>query len=458
MDLDINNYSIDELLSIIEINNSEINANTIKEKLIITLNNINDKSNNHELINFLKNVGIKLYSYYGFEKNIHELKYLFKRIINPMLYENVQLLPFENNFNKNTFSNNYQSDIINPIKKDVNIFSVNIDSIFRSDKNTNTNSFFYNFDTPLKNIISYKVQSIELPSVWYDLSQYKKNNQFTIITYNHKNNLNIDVSSTTHVINIPDGNYSVSELSTNLKNYFENIGNGLNYLTFEIDEINAKTIFRVKTNIDSSTIQPYNPSNAYYNPNFYFEIYFDLKEDIELRNKINILESKNECELICQEKKLLELNIRDFKKNFGYLIGFTKPYYKVNINNMKLEEFKITPSFTFKGYLESENVFGETIDRYILLYIDDFNNNVKNNFVTEGNLNSSNIIGKIPITSPSYSIINQNNNNSIYKNKEFYGPVNIKRINLQLLNKFGDLIDIKTNNWSLTLQFTQIYS
>ncbi len=45
----------------------------------------------------------------------------------------------------------------------------------------------------------------------------------------------------------------------------------------------------------------------------------------------------------------------------------------------------------------------------------------------------------------------------VFKMREYLGPVTISKIKIQLLNKFGDLIDIQNNNFSLAIEFTILY-
>ena len=66
------------------------------------------------------------------------------------------------------------NDVIN--SNDLRKRIVNIDSRFRSSFLNATTDFYYNFDTPYKNIIRVRVASVEIPNVAYTFStEYYKN-------------------------------------------------------------------------------------------------------------------------------------------------------------------------------------------------------------------------------------------------------------------------------------------
>lgn len=356
---------------------------------------------------------------------------------------NFERPPYSNKTPNQTFEVPYSSSTLNPVQRNVNNILVNIDSIFKKNNN-NSNDFIFEFQTPLKNIISYEVNSIELPNTWYNISSNKKNNEFTIKVHNYNDGSN-NFFTTEHTIVLPEGNYTLEELTNTINNYFNTTKQGLDYLYFDINPISMKSIIRFKDITDNMIPLAFNNSafNIYYSPNLYFEVKFDLIHDIQLLN--------NNSEFIT----------RNVNRNFGFLLGFTENYYKVTKDNKYTNSFNDSAiGIEYCGYLQSECVYGETIDKYIFLSIDDFNNNYNENFYTsnENMGNTSNIVAKIPLSSPSFSIINQVKGDLLFREKRFYGPVDIKKLKIKLINKYGELVDLIHNNYSFTLQFKQIYS
>jgi hypothetical protein len=350
--------------------------------------------------------------------------------------------PYRNHHSINTFENKYQSSDLNPVQRDLNNIIVNIDSTFKK-TGTQTNDFVYELPNTLKNIISYEVNSIEIPNTWYTISEYKKNNKFTITVTNYNDGVGI-ILNTTHVIQIPDGNYTLDELKTHINNYFTNVGNGLNFLIFDYNPNTQTTIFRVKNKTNGESPDPYDNTDPLYSPALSFTIVFDNANDILLLNNTNSMYHGDYI-----------------NTNIGALLGFNDISYTIDITNTYSNNFT-SPLQTqsYKGYLESECVYGETLDKHVFLVVEDFNNNGIESFYTSNeNLgNTSNILAKIPINTSSFSNIIQSKGDYIFRTKSFYGPVNIKRLRIKLVNKFGELIDTNCRNYSFTLQFKQIYS
>ena len=100
--------------------------------------------------------------------------------------------------------------------------------------------------------------------------------------------------------------------------------------------------------------------------------------------------------------------------------------------------------------------------RYFYLVIDDYNNNVVNNFY--GAFNSSvlnkNILARISsqISSNSYSLMEQNNIRNISPAREYMGPVNLTNLTIQLLDEFGRVINLNNMDFSFSLQLTMVYN
>ena len=44
------------------------------------------------------------------------------------------------------------------------------------------------------------------------------------------------------------------------------------------------------------------------------------------------------------------------------------------------------------------------------------------------------------------------------KKRDYFGPVNIEKLHIKILNKFGELADNVNTNYSLTFQFETLYS
>lgn len=378
----------------------------------------------------------------------------------------------------NVFNRSYQKSNLNNVTRDVIKKIVNIDSLFRNNNYNKTNDFIYELKNPIKNVISYKLSSIELPNIWYTFSDSLQNNEFTIIVYNYSTG-NLDSSGniiyeneTSYNIKIPEGNYTKNEIITVINNIFSNSGLGLRYLKFDINDYTGKSIIRAKDITDTEylsfpdlSIFPFNDisGNLYYSPNLKFKIYFDLQEDILLREQKNeIYEKYSGCiqTISCELLDIYNKNIRPIEYNCGYLLGFKESIYTVDSSNIKINIIKEYTPIEYKCFLETEGYFGDSIIKYIFLKVDDYKSNNYNSFICDNNINTNtdNILAKIPISSGSFSILFNNNSDFIFKERTFFGPVDLQKFRISLVDRFDRKLDIGSSNFSITLELSIIYN
>ena len=70
-----------------------------------------------------------------------------------------------------------------------------------------------------------------------------------------------------------------------------------------------------------------------------------------------------------------------------------------------------------------------------------------------------NILAMVPlnqsINSPNinYNICFYNNTDFIDKTREYFGPVNIQKLKIQLLNQYGELVFLNNMDYSFSLEF-----
>ena len=67
------------------------------------------------------------------------------------------------------------------------------------------------------------------------------------------------------------------------------------------------------------------------------------------------------------------------------------------------------------------------------------------------------ILALIPLEGLPFNFIFDNNSNFIYKRREYFGPVDISRISIKLLNQAGKEVNLLQNNFSFSLQVVSIY-
>jgi hypothetical protein len=114
----------------------------------------------------------------------------------------------------------------------------------------------------------------------------------------------------------------------------------------------------------------------------------------------------------------------------------------------------------------SEGAYGSSFDNYVFVDVDDFHSNFLTDAVvsvTQG-LNGSpfylgnTIMAKIPVTTNSNTILFNNGSDLLFKTREYFGPVKLERLRIRLLNKFGAVIDMNDNDYSIAFEIKESYS
>ena len=107
----------------------------------------------------------------------------------------------------------YAGGALNPILKQTKKRVISIDSQYRADKRTFPTEFTFDLSEPLKDVVSLKLYSVQIPFTWYTISKTYGSNFFYIKgnAPGIKDNPNHDVQ-----IDISAGNYTPTELAVNL--------------------------------------------------------------------------------------------------------------------------------------------------------------------------------------------------------------------------------------------------
>tara|TARA_B100000780_G_scaffold279144_1_gene255938 strand:+ start:8651 stop:9706 length:1056 start_codon:yes stop_codon:yes gene_type:complete len=129
------------------------------------------------------------------------------------------------------------------------------------------------------------------------------------------------------------------------------------------------------------------------------------------------------------------------QRTLGWILGFRKNEYTGAQSHI------------------SEGIIDTAGKRYIYVIIDDFNNNV-NDFII-GNLKTSflnkNILGRVSFNETKYQIIRDTAADHGLQTREYFGPVNINRLHVQLIDEYGKTIDLNHMDFSFALQFKLMY-
>jgi hypothetical protein len=142
----------------------------------------------------------------------------------------------------------------------------------------------------------------------------------------------------------------------------------------------------------------------------------------------------------------------------GWGLGFKKPVYIVTAQNSYTDPFILTNSdiIGFKAYLQSETTFGNGINNYLFLDIEDYNKNFTDDVIISCLDNSylagNNIIARVSVVTSSNSINFTNGADAIFKMRKYFGPVKIDSLYIRLLDKFGHVVDLNGNDFSFLIE------
>jgi hypothetical protein len=119
--------------------------------------------------------------------------------------------------------------------------------------------------------------------------------------------------------------------------------------------------------------------------------------------------------------------------------------------------FRMTTYLNIGGNIISEGIFDDETDNYVYVVINDYqyNTNHMNIVGFDKSVLNENVIAKAFLKKNSLIFLNKEN--LFTQVREYNGPVNISKLHIKLLNKFGELIDLNNMDIGLTIQFETLY-
>jgi hypothetical protein len=98
--------------------------------------------------------------------------------------------------------------------KHVQIHVMSIDSRFRTDQGDNPSNFLFKLLTPIKNVISIRLSSLEIPNTWYTFSAIRGNTSMVVTVYPPPGGPFLTAAITNRIL-ITEGNYAVNNFLAN---------------------------------------------------------------------------------------------------------------------------------------------------------------------------------------------------------------------------------------------------
>lgn len=432
LDLDINNYNINDLERFFQINpkstysesDIELKEYNIREKLLSS-GHI-DKRFKRDLIEFLelaKNWLIFVKCRKGVLKTPTTIpdNYKLDKLDTPISKE---IEPRTNELINRTdtqyvYSNNSEffPGKLNQLNTRIITKSLNIDTRFR-DNIYSTQSSDFSIQMPIKfnKVVSMSLSSLELPVSFYGIcKEFGNNFLYLHATYTSFENPNATLTAE-KVFTIPDGNYNANDL-------IDTINKLLSPTNSDGTMVDQRDIFSyIALSLDVTTSGS-GTGKVTIKPN---GVYGNLIQAITLDFTKDI--NGNDDKI-------------DVSTKLGWNLGFIHTKYRNNT------------TYTADTVIEPANI------RYIYLAVDDFANSANNQFVSVFNnsIMSPNILARISIKGSYFSLIMENDFNIITEPRRYFGPVDIQRLRIRLFDERGRVLPMNNSNYSFCLDFKMIY-
>ncbi len=294
--------------------------------------------------------------------------------------------------------------VINPLKYRTIKRALNIDSRFRTNyAATKSSDLSISLPVRFEKIINMRLSSIEIPhNSIYAVSDAYANN---VIKVSWKTSgPAYDASA---VVVLPDGNYTNAELVAAF--------NGALFIN------DLSGVLHLKCGINAQTGRFY-----FYNTALAYKVEF------------NYLKTGQIAESLSPQMTL------------GWMMGFRKSAYEGVAGQV----------------ITSEGLCMVSGPRYIFVSIDDYNNNTNNYFISAfpNSINAPNIIARITTAPTSATAAStttvlpeDGNYTQLNRSREYFGPVDIQKLRITLYDEYGRIVNMNNMDWSLALAFEAIY-
>ena len=302
-----------------------------------------------------------------------------------------------------THASDYFPPLINPVKKENRNIVLNIDSRFRENYYVSQSSNFH-VTLPMKinSVVNMKLSAIEFPpTAFFSISKTLSNNYFWLRAGSQTAG---DLEET--IIEMPDGNYTPTDTCTLINTYLQTqtTTTYLQYIFFSVNEDNNSGSGQLVVGINTS---------------FPFDTPFNFEIDLQT--------AKN--------------GTPDFSTPLPLKLG-----WKLGFRNGK---------YTGNSAYISEGVLNLNGASYLYLSIDDYNN-YSNTFFSAFNesLLNKNILARVAVQSSRGNAITFSNIGIVSTAREYYGPVDIEKLHIQMLDEYGRNINLNNMDFSFVLSFT----
>ena len=336
----------------------------------------------------------------------------------------------ENNFVQLVNEKNECNYKLNPITPSTIKQIISIDSLFRDNfDNSSSSNFVFTLPNEINNVITMKLTATEIPNSYYLISQKTGNNTFIIQI---KDTSVIPNTETSFEIVIPDGTWLSGDFIVFLQNYFDvNNTTDLRYLFVTLDSQSGNLLFRFKTPDEITAL------NALYG----YALSTTRPQDLEYK-------LLNKEIVVCPE----EYN----RNNLLYIIGFSKDQLDTYIS---FSDILLYGRSVFNGFIRGNHIYAHSLLTFFYVCIDDYITNTKDQVMAfkQDGMIAENILGRVQVKNSPFTINIDNNTDNVFKERNYFGNVKIRKLGIKIVDKYGNLVDFNNSEISLALELTQSY-
>lgn len=442
------NYTIEELMEILNIDNLE------KENVINSSNNLITKSlkkNNYKMANFYEDI----------KNNLIEFIETFDS-------ENDNNDDDDNDDDDNDnepideyFASEIKEGDINPLVNKTEKRFIVLDSQYLPEGVSKTN-YVANLSEKMKRIIQIKLHSYSIPFNWYLISNQKRNNMIYLLLQDGEK----------ATITIDDGNYNLTQIvtelnlkiksklniNTNTVTYNENTGKIK--FSFNVTGLEIKKIIffdQSEPNLLSNDDNIFSTLRSYKNLTLGWMLGF--RED-----DVNVIETGNISDAIPDLKgpRYLYLIVDDFKRNHttNNLVTITNIDENISIPSYFNHHMPLNETNCNNNIVTVLPSAPRTLTQAQIYTINEVMKHKNRTNYYSSSPNESDILAIIPLKHNGLTIGDRivETSGQLQDNKrEYNGPVDLDRIGVKLMDDCGFIVDLNGSDWTLTLMYEYIY-
>jgi hypothetical protein len=281
--------------------------------------------------------------------------------------------------------------------KAVKVHVISIDSRFRTQLKDNPSNFLFKLLSPIKNVVSVRLSSLEIPNTWYTFSEIRGNTTLKVT---------VQDTGKTALITIPQGNYS---FDTSLTDCLQ---------TKLVEKLNIafpSYIFTVILDPISSLIT--------------ISCTKGIPIGFSIDFRIGIFSSRND------------------NWGLGYNLGFRNENFSYDSTNKLIKKTPFKTSHI--GY-----AIPDTVDtNYIFLSLNKDWKIVDHNQPDRSNTAA---FAKVIIDVPKNNIVYDNGSNTITKTFNLKQPTNITAFTVSIVDEYEEFVQLMGGSVSLSLEVTEV--